>query len=50
MAIFIYVYHNRGWNGGPRVLHVFASSLMDAMAHFLIEIIALALPSWVKGQ
>jgi len=28
------------------VLHVFVSSLMDAMAHFLVEIIALALPSW----
>ena len=36
MVIFTYIYHSRGWNGGPRVLHVFVSSLMDVMAHFLV--------------
>ena len=44
MVIFTYIYHNRGWNGEPRVLHVFVSSLMDTMAHFLVETMALVLP------
>ena len=41
MVIFTYIYHNRGWDGEPRVLHVFFSSLTDAMAHFLVEMMAL---------